>query len=254
MNPISRNKPIRRKSELLTPAAFSLVELLIVIAIAGVLAALIFPVFGKAKSSANAAICAANLRQIGTGILASVGENDGKLPPEPALSLNGFLMDALAGTYETSGTHSTTSYGAKVARGPIVKSWICPGDPTRGGWQRFGAPNGVPGNNDAETGVNAHSYSANRLVLNRKLGEIPRPGQSILMTDFQWFVPGTRLIWPDISPWKDNIPTTWHKGGFVNCLFVDGHVESLSAKTLVWGQSNTRLWYSDYPESKQERK
>lgn len=222
-----------------------MVEMLVAVAIVAILAAMLMPALGKAKSAANMGGCIANLRQIGAGIFSYTSEHDGYLPPEPPLSLNGFFMDVYAGQFSTAAGSATTSYGAAYYYGPTVKTWICPGDNTMGGLQSRGATNGVPGGN---TGVNAHSYAANRLVLNRRTMEIPRPAQSILMTDFQWGIIGTRAIWPHSPPWSDNFPTKWHNG-IINCLFVDGHVEPLRAETIKWGGSNTRLWYADYPSS-----
>lgn len=43
---------------------FTLVELLVVVAVISVLAGLLFPVLGRARESACAAQCAGNLRQI----------------------------------------------------------------------------------------------------------------------------------------------------------------------------------------------
>lgn len=49
--------------------AFTLIELLVVISIISILAAILFPVFARARENARRASCASNLKQIAQGAL-----------------------------------------------------------------------------------------------------------------------------------------------------------------------------------------
>lgn len=66
-----------------TPPArkgFTLIELLVVITIIGLLAALLFPVFAKARERARQTVCESNLHQIGLAIQMYQNDNGGALP------------------------------------------------------------------------------------------------------------------------------------------------------------------------------
>ncbi|RYG69274.1 DUF1559 domain-containing protein [bacterium] len=60
--------------------AFTLIELLVVIAIIAILAAILFPVFGRARENARRASCQSNLKQMGLGVLQYVQDYDERFP------------------------------------------------------------------------------------------------------------------------------------------------------------------------------
>lgn len=66
--------------------AFTLIELLVVIAIIAILAAILFPVFARARENARRASCQSNLKQIGIGIQQYVADYDGQIPPQQLLT------------------------------------------------------------------------------------------------------------------------------------------------------------------------
>ena len=60
--------------------AFTLIELLVVIAIIAILAAILFPVFARAREQARKASCQSNLKQIGLSIAMYVQDYDETYP------------------------------------------------------------------------------------------------------------------------------------------------------------------------------
>ena len=59
---------------------FTLIELLVVVAIIAVLAAILFPVFARAKEKARITSCTNNLRQLGTAFAMYRTDHDGRMP------------------------------------------------------------------------------------------------------------------------------------------------------------------------------
>src|SRR4029077_8607934 len=59
---------------------FTLIELLVVIAIIAILAAILFPVFARAREQARKATCASNMRQIAVGALMYAQDYDELFP------------------------------------------------------------------------------------------------------------------------------------------------------------------------------
>ena len=62
---------------------FTLIELLVVIAIIAILAAILFPVFARARENARRASCQSNLKQLGLGFMQYTQDYDEKMPRMP---------------------------------------------------------------------------------------------------------------------------------------------------------------------------
>jgi len=60
---------------------FTLIELLVVIAIIGILAAMVFPVFARARESARKAVCLSNVKNIALAVNMYLADNNDTLPP-----------------------------------------------------------------------------------------------------------------------------------------------------------------------------
>jgi prepilin-type N-terminal cleavage/methylation domain-containing protein/prepilin-type processing-associated H-X9-DG protein len=101
--------------------AFTLIELLVVIAIIAILAAILFPVFARARENARRASCQSNVKQISLGLMQYTQDYDEKFPgwyTDP--NGNGFVIN-------------TSDKGWTENIQPYLKSlqiYQCPSEPT----------------------------------------------------------------------------------------------------------------------------
>ena len=121
---------------------FTLVELLIVIAVLGLLLALLLPAANRARESARRVQCLNNLRQLATAVLAYVADDPGQCLPD-AGSGNAPVLAPLSPRthnkrpYESLGPNAYVlpSIGGSLQRylGETGRAiWVCPSAPTEG--------------------------------------------------------------------------------------------------------------------------
>src|SRR5437764_4746443 len=76
--PLSGREDMQKR--LRPQSGFTLIELLVVIAIIAILAAILFPVFARAREQARKATCGSNMKQIATGTLMYAQDYDELFP------------------------------------------------------------------------------------------------------------------------------------------------------------------------------
>jgi len=209
--------------------AFTLIELLVVIAIIAILAAILFPVFARARENARRSSCQSNLKQIGLGIFQYTQDYDEKYVPS-----------------ETNNPQA--NWGQLVQ--PYLKStqvFSCPSNTNNSGTTPAST---MTGGGAAPLPVIPASYAMNYHIGRSggttgnalSLASINSVSQKILVAESSTSENGQG--WND---WDDN-NHRYRDNAFAghlnteNFLFADGHVKSLrpvatASNFNMWGQT-----------------
>ena len=98
-------------------AAFSIIELLVVIGIIGILIALLLPTLSSARRQSRALACKAQLQNIGAAFHMYLNENDGWYPPAP-----------YSPTFNPNKLTLVSEYLGRYLEDDNKRIWRCPGD------------------------------------------------------------------------------------------------------------------------------
>jgi len=102
-------------------SGFTLVEMLVVLSIVAIIAAILFPVFASARRKARMTECASNLHQIGLALRQYANDYDGNYPPDdPLLSHNPHLVWTLLTPY----THNTNIFHCPDTLGDFGRGYF----------------------------------------------------------------------------------------------------------------------------------
>lgn len=202
-----------------TYRGFTLIELLVVIAIIALLAAILFPVFSRAREKARQSTCTSNLKQIGMAFAVYCQDFDGWYPPGNSYTGNTFNGNWLY--YLSAGSQvwklgylpggNTAIAGNKS---PLLN---CPSNEVQ---FEYAYNMNIGGDKTARCTEDEVYYASNKP----------------LITDGKAYI-----FWDYTNPVKDN----WgvHSEG-INVLFCDGRVAWKRADSIPWWGTGSPWAYS----------
>ncbi len=115
---------------------FTLIELLVVIAIIGILAAMVFPVFARARESARKIVCLSNVKNIALAFQMYLADNNDTFPPIEHEQAPADYFDSIGGEGCYRQTQANPYLRMAVLLDEYIKNrnvWTCPSAVLPGG-------------------------------------------------------------------------------------------------------------------------
>ncbi len=225
--------------------AFTLIELLVVIAIIAILAAILFPVFGRAKQAGQAKACFGNTKALGLAVVLYADDH------------NGALVPAILHEYKTDTSYKDRKYWRKLLF-PYVRSYsayICPAMKNEA--RAWSTPDqdveGTYGINQIVVSNDSDYQSPTGKYIEHRSSEYSRPSKIIVITEVRkgvWTTGDGLLYWfslqgnpkgktPDER--KPYVPR-WHNDK-LNIAFMDGHCRTMYMYDTIGQDVSDWLWW-----------
>lgn len=236
--------------------AFTIIELLVVISIIAMLAAIVLPALSQSRKRANAILCASNLRQAYLAMQGYAAHNDDEIIyAREILSVHsleealGCWNIAILPYIDIKITNNVLANRAEV--------WICPEDKDP---YPFGFKN-CPHNGMTSYALNGYYKAADESGRQIRLGpaglfqfcEISQPAECFLLGETSY---ASQFYDADADSTSGyNLPRDGHHrntsgfyhNGAMNVLFVDGHIEKIKGEQdgqEVWPEGFEAIYQS----------
>ncbi|MGI5818576.1 MAG: DUF1559 domain-containing protein [Armatimonadota bacterium] len=213
---------------------FTLIELLVVIAIIAILAAILFPVFARAREKARQSSCMSNLKQIGLAHMMYAQDYDERLAPYEVN--HGSSLRRASATYDTIYPYINNE-----------QVYICPSEEFTWNGHGSGTRSEFPAGRGVYRQTMVASYSVVRDMSGddrvrpapfpssgRKLAQFERPAETIIVFETRTGYVGNKS---NVGFYNDDTPRPMDASGNVgvmryrhnlqmNVAYADGHVKS----------------------------
>lgn len=201
---------------------FTLVEMLVVIAIIAVLAALLLPALAKAKESGKKITCMGNMRQIGFALTQYVGDyNDWLMPNNQNDGITSAWMTLVVKLYHNNDkSRYKTLFLCPSDPAPYDHIWIAGNEKLSYGY------------NNSAGDKNMYDMTGNSKYTYKKVQKVP--GDTGMVTEVTQAHHSVFMKWyvTDFDP--KNLLGNYHMASS-NVLYMDGHSNNSTLKsTLSW--------------------
>ncbi len=212
-------------------AGFTLIELLVVIAIIAILAAILFPVFARAREKARQTSCLNNCKQMGLGALMYSEDYDERIIP----------------AYTSTAAYNVIPHKTQCRWPDLMYPYVM-------NTQIFRCPSKPEGVGFGILGYGCNGWIVRAATSKFKLSQVVYPATTVMFADSGWTESYDDYGWSNsynfqYSSWNASSFVPQRHNGGANFVFCDGHAKwhdmQLDPNSTYVGPVKFTIWPRD---------